>query len=91
MSPVGFRVHWVYSGALCGSSGTLGVVGYIRVRHGDRRDNLGAVAFIRVHPVCRRVHSVSLGSSRWVLEDIGFIMGRWVNLVRPGVNSGWLD
>ena len=63
--------RWVYSGALCGSSGSLCVVGYIRVRSGDRWVHLGSlgplgcalgvIGFIQYRWVGCRILSWSLG------------------------------
>ena len=52
------RGRWVHWGAPCVSSGSLGLVGFIRVRPGGRLVHpIGVVGFIRVRPGGRRVHS----------------------------------
>ena len=65
--------HWVSSGALCGSLGSLWVVRYIMVCPGGRRVHLGSLAGAPSG-------SLSVAGLIWsALGVVGFILGRWIN------------
>ena len=54
------------------------VIGFIRVHVAAPWGSSGSFGFIQARPVCRRVHSGSLGSLWRVLGVVGFIQLRWV-------------
>ena len=78
--------HWVNWGVPWGTSGSSGVI----VVAGDPRVHPGSLGSLGCPLGCRRVLPRSLGTLVCALVVVGFIRGRWVHLMHPGVHLGSL-